>query len=108
MNQKKKLLILCVVMVVLLVAFLIIKTSNDAAEAEQLAIEEQEALDSIIYVSEMDSTTVTEVSWTYTDAMAFELVEDAWTYRDDNAFPLDTSYVTSVVEGFSTVVADRE
>lgn len=108
MNQKKKLLILCAVMVVLLAAFLIIKTSNDAAEAEQLAIEEQEALDSIIYVSEMDSTTVTEVSWTYTDTMAFELVEDVWAYGDDNAFPLDTSYVTAVVAGFSTVVADRE
>ncbi len=108
MNQKKKLLILCVVMVVLLVAFLIIKTSNDASEAEQLAAEEQAVLDSMIYVSNIDSTTVTGVSWTYTDELSFELVDDVWTYAEDSAFPLSTSYVTSVVDSFSVVVAERE
>ena len=59
----------------------------------------------------MDSSTITQVSWTY-QGEDITLLHDSenkkWTYKEDEAFPVDDTYPQSMLSCLASITADRK
>ncbi len=102
MTRSKKLIILVVILAVLCAAFAAVKISNDKAAAEEAA-----ATNISIFTSTED--TISDISWTYdNETVELKNEDGTWSYAKDASFPLNTTYVTSMVNALSDVTATKE
>ena len=101
MNRGKKLLLLSGILVVLAAA---------AIAVGRLSPEEEEAVpeDTAGTVFAVDADSVTALAWTYEgESLSFSRANGGWAYDGDAAFPVDTSYLTAMLNTLVEVRANK-
>ena len=101
MSRGKKLLLLLGVLVVLAAA---------AVAVGRLSQEEEDTVPEDISetVFSVDADSVTALAWTYEDEnLSFSRVNGSWTYDGDAVFPVDTSYLTAMLNALAEVRANK-
>lgn len=108
MKQKRNLIVLLGVLVVVMLAYVGVTKYTEAkaeaeAEAEALLAEEN-----TIYVSDLDYSSIVEVTFYYTEELTFELVDDTWLYAENPTVPITDTYISYIVSDYSTLIAERD
>jgi hypothetical protein len=102
MKREKKLLLLVAVFAVVVAGYAIL---SRFAPKEEKAGEES---DVSIQVAAMDSSSVAQLTWTYSgETITLEHVKDGWSYPEDAHFPLDQTKAGEMVKAVSSVNATR-
>ncbi|MCD8375810.1 MAG: DUF4340 domain-containing protein [Oscillospiraceae bacterium] len=100
MKRGKKLGVLLLALAVLCgAAVLISQLTKDSAQAT----EEDEA----VTILEVDSSQVTQLSWTYTESLSFTYDGENWTYTEDEDFPLDESCLEDMLDALNGLAASK-
>ncbi len=98
MARGKKLGILLIVLVVICVAAVVVVQLTKNSD---VAVEE----DTSAEVLTLDSSEVTELSWSYTEDLSFLYDGENWSYAGDSTFPLDESYLNTILTDLSDLTA---
>lgn len=108
MKQKRSLLILMGIFIVTAIAYLGVTKYTEAkaeAEAEAEALLEEE---SIIYITQLDSESITKVTFCGSVEYTFELVDEVWVYTENTSVEIDNSYITTILSDYCILTAVRE
>lgn len=98
MKRGKKLFLLLLALAVLLGTTAAVKALSPKEEASQ------EVYTTIFTV---DSETVTDLHWKYSEDVSVTKKDDAWVYSEDPAFPLDSSYIGTMLSALSEITSAK-
>jgi len=101
MKRKKKMLLLLACLVLLVGLTLAVTRLNpgDAGTAQPEADLET--------VFSLDPASVTALSWSYSEDLAFHREGESWVYTADPRFPLDQSFIQKILEKLADVTSSR-
>lgn len=102
MKRKKNLIFLFLALVILIGATVAATQLNTENEEEGDTIQD---LGKIIFT--LDSETVTELCWDYSETVCFVSTSNGWEYAADPEFALDESYITAMLEVLAQVNASK-
>lgn len=98
MKRGKKLFLLLLALAVLLGTTAAVKALSPKEEASQ------EVYTTIFTV---DSETVTDLHWKYSEDVYVTKKDDTWVYSEDPAFPLDSSYIDTMLSALSEITSAK-
>lgn len=100
MKRGKKFLILLAALVILIGAAL-------AAPLLTPDTQEEEP-ETAVTVFTVDTTAITELSWTYgEETLTFGFKDEQWYYTQDSTFPVDSSYLETMAANLAEIVAEK-
>lgn len=104
MKKKKWLMpVICLAILLLLLgAYFMMKNQNSESEKKDEQVDE-------VKVTELEADDITKVEFKVEgEKVSFTKNEDSWTMDEDTEFPLDSTKLTSLVNGFSSLTAGRK
>lgn len=98
MKRGKKLLVLLLVLVAVMGA----TWAAGMLNPENQEVEEAETGTTVFT---MDTSTITALSWDYSEKVSFEKDGDTWVYTGDSTFPLEQTYLDAMLETLAEIVS---
>ncbi len=98
MKRQKRLILLLGVLVVCIIGAVVISGVDF----------DEKMSDTQTDIVNVDSASVTRLSWNYEEELSFTYADDEWTYDGDEEMPVDQELLSEIAENLSNITSDKK